>query len=101
MGFLWGMIRALQMISLSGLVNVKIPIQLHIFLAVCVVFAGMDIFDGQGLFEKIFEFKETEAIGEKWAFFDIDNSNFIMNSGSYFVIFVGLFVHMVTFSLIN
>ena len=32
MQYLWGMIRALQLISLSGLVNVKIPIHLHIFL---------------------------------------------------------------------
>ena len=46
MQYLWGMIRALQMISLTGLVNVKIPIHLHIFLQVCVVFAGMDILDG-------------------------------------------------------
>ena len=74
------------MISLSGLVNVKIPIHLHIFLAVCVVFSNMDIFNGEGYYEEIFSFKETEAIGEKWGFFGMGDSNFVNNSGSYFVI---------------
>ena len=46
----------------------------------------MDIFDGEGIYEEIFTFKETEAIGEKWAFFKFEDSNFMMNSGSYFVI---------------
>jgi hypothetical protein len=36
---LWGMIRAVQMIVLSALVNIKIPIQLFIYLEICVLFA--------------------------------------------------------------
>ena len=35
-------------------------------------------------------FKPTKPVGEKWAFFEIEDSNFLMNSGSYFVIFFGL-----------
>ena len=98
---LWGMIRALQMITLSGLINVKIPIHLHIFMEVSVIFAGMDVFSGEDYYEEMFEFKETDAIGEKWAFFGMDNSNFVMNSGSYFVIIGGMFLYMVIFSTVN
>lgn len=32
MASLWGMIRALQMVTLSGLTKVKMPIYLHIFM---------------------------------------------------------------------
>ena len=61
----------------------------------------MDIFDGEGLYEKIFEFKETSAIGEKWAFFKFEDSNFIMNSGSYFVIILQLILYDATYFVIN
>ena len=89
------------MISLSGIVNVKIPIHLHIFLQVCVVFSNMDIFNGEGIYENAFVFKETLPIGEKWAFFGMDNSNFIMNSGSYFVIIGGLLVYTIGLWMTN
>mgnify|MGYP000898488443 CR=1 FL=1 len=89
------------MITLSGLVNIKIPVHLHIFLQVCVVFANMDIFNGEGYYEELFVFKETNAVGEKWAFFGMDNSNFIMNSGSYFVIIGGMMVYLICSYLVN
>ena len=50
----------------------------------------MDIFNGEGYFEEWFVFKETGAIGEKWAFFGIGDANFINNSGSYFVLQLGI-----------
>ena len=61
----------------------------------------MDIFNGEGYFEEWFVFKETGAIGEKWAFFGMDNSNFIMNSGSYFVIIGGMAIYAVVFYFMN
>ena len=36
---LWGMIRAVQMMVLSALVNINIPINLFIYLQVCILFA--------------------------------------------------------------
>ena len=36
---LWGMIRAVQMMALSALVNIKIPINMFIYLQVCILFA--------------------------------------------------------------
>ena len=64
MGTLWGMIRALQMTSLSALIRVKIPTYLHIFLSVCVVFASMDIFSGEEFYESNMHFLETKPPGE-------------------------------------
>jgi len=61
----------------------------------------MDIFNGEGYYEELLSFKETAAIGEKWAFFGIDNSNFILNSGSYFVIEGGLLIYILVLYLIN
>ena len=68
---------------------------------VCVVFSNMDIFSGEDYYEMLFTFKETEAVGEKWAFFKMGDSNFIMNSGSYFVIEVGLMVYILFSYMIN
>ena len=36
---LWGMIRAIQMIMLSALVNIDIPVNLFIYLQICITFA--------------------------------------------------------------
>lgn len=61
----------------------------------------MDVFNGEGHYEELLFFKETAAIGEKWAFFGIDNSNFILNSGSYFVLEAGLLIYILAHYLIN
>ena len=87
---LWGLIRALQIIALLGLVNVSIPIHMHTFLKVCVVFSSMDIFNSEEFYEENFKFKKTDPIGSKWEFFEIGDSNFVNNSGSYFVMLVGI-----------
>lgn len=72
--------------SLSGLINVNIPNHLHLFLQIAVVFSNMDIFNGESMYEMLLVFKETTAVGEKFDFFGMGDGNFIMNSGSYFVI---------------
>ena len=46
---IWGMIRAVQMIVLSVLVNITFPINLFIFLEVCIAFAQMDIVGGEAI----------------------------------------------------
>lgn len=63
------MIRALQMISLSAIIEVRIPNHMFLFLQGCILFAQMDIFDGGNMFEEWFSFKETEAVNENFAFF--------------------------------
>jgi hypothetical protein len=83
---LWGMIRAIQMISLSALVNVAYPINLFIFLQVCIIFANMDILKSEDFYADNLVFKSTDAVNESFAFFGIGDKNFILNSGSYFMI---------------
>ena len=89
------------MISLSALITVRIPTHLHIYLSVCVVFAQMDIFSGEDLYEKWFKFKATNPPSEQFAFFQIEDANFFMNSGSYFVIQAGLMAYYLTAWFIN
>ena len=89
------------MISLSALINVKIPIHLHIYLSICIVFSQMDIFSGEDLYDMILEFKEVAPPSEHFAFFGVDSSNFILNSGSYFVIQGGLLIYFLTLKIIN
>jgi hypothetical protein len=61
----------------------------------------MDIFNGEGTYEEHLLFKETSPIGVKWAFFGIENSNFILNSGSYFVIIGGMAFYAFVFWTLN
>ena len=61
----------------------------------------MDIFSGEDFYEEHFKFKDTEAPSEKFAFFGVENSNFIMNSGSYFVIQIGLIFYYFGMFIIN
>ena len=92
---LWGLIRALKMILLSGLVDVIIPVELHIFLEVCVVFSNMDLLNGEDFYGEHFKFKDTSPIGSKWEFFGVGDSNFINNSGSYFVVLGGILCYTI------
>jgi hypothetical protein len=61
----------------------------------------MDICNGEGFYEELFSFKETAAVGEKWAFFGMGDANFINNSGSYFVLQLGIMLYMLFFYLVN
>ena len=69
MGLIWGLIRALQMISLSAVIEVRIPNHMFMFLQACVLFAQMDLLDGGAMFERMFNFKDTDPLNENFAFF--------------------------------
>ena len=43
----WGIIRALQMISLSATIRVTIPALMMLYMTICIEFAKMDIFSGE------------------------------------------------------
>ena len=74
------------MIALSALVNVSYPINLFIFLQVCIMFANMDILQTEDAYGKYLKFKETDPMNDAFAFFGIGDKNFVNNSGSYFTI---------------
>lgn len=48
---LFGLIRALKMIIMSGLVDANIPVHLFLFMIGAIQFAKVDIFDGSGYYE--------------------------------------------------
>ena len=53
---LWGMIRTVQMVTFSTVVNVKLPLNLFIFLRLYVYFAMMDVLQGRELYKSILKF---------------------------------------------
>ena len=89
------------MTSLSSLIRAYIPVHLHLYLAISVVFAQMDIFSGEDFYESHLQFKETESPNELFAFFGVENSNFMLNSGSYFVIQISLILYYFVMYFIN
>ena len=51
MATLWGSVRALQMIFITTMVKLQKPVNMTLFLTICVVFAQMDIFSAGDFFE--------------------------------------------------
>jgi hypothetical protein len=98
---LWGMIRAIQMIVLSALVNITLPINLFIFLEICMTFAQMDVLDGGTIIANNLVFYPTEPVNGAFAFFGIENKNMIYNTGSYFFIMAGIIGWMVFKAILN
>jgi len=45
----------------------------------------MDILNTEEFYEKNLTFYPTEPVNEAFAFFGIENKNFVLNSGSYLV----------------
>lgn len=80
------------MIILIALIDIPQPAHTFTFLKGCMLFAQMDVLDGASLFEAIFEFRETSALNENFENFDIGDKNFIMNSGSYFILIGSILV---------
>jgi hypothetical protein len=66
MEHLWGMIRALQMIILSVLVQIQLPAHTFIFFQGCVLLAAMDVFMGESIIEAAMRFRETEPINDNF-----------------------------------
>ena len=80
------MIRTLQLIVLSNLVNCPFPPHASVFFEGCILFANMDIFDGEVIYRTNMKMKATPAYDDNYSRFGIGDQNFIYQSGSYFVI---------------
>lgn len=78
------------MIVLSALVDIVIPINLFIFLEVCIKFAQMDIVGGEDIIANNLTFYPTEPVNAAFDFFGVGDKNMISNSGSYFFILAGI-----------
>jgi len=83
---LWGMIRTLQLIVLSNLVNCPFPPHAAVFFEGCILFANMDIFDGEIIYRSNMKMQKTPEYDANFKRFGIGDQNFIYQSGSYFII---------------
>lgn len=59
------------------------------------------MFKGEDLYSEYLVFKETEQINDAFGFFGIGDKNMVYNSGSYFLIQIGLFVSVFFTFLLN
>ena len=82
MQYLYGLFRALQMITLSALVFVTFPVESIYFFQGLLLFANMDIFSGEEFFDGNFEFKETDPYNDHYDTFGMGNKK--LDFASYF-----------------
>ena len=85
MAELWGMIRAMQLLVLPGLLSVLYPAHLQHFFATAAAIAALDPLYAERLYEELFTFKETGPINQRFDAFGVGDKNFISNSGSLLV----------------
>ena len=87
---LWGLIRAMQFLILGFLIRVPLPGHAFKFFEGCAQVAQLDIFDGAALYDEWFTVIETEPLNFNFDIFDIGSKNFLFNSGSFFIFFIGI-----------
>lgn len=80
------------MILLSTLTDVSYPAITYVFFQGAILFASMDIFSGEDFYENNLEFQPTEPINERFDEFGIGDKNFMMNSGSFLIMQVFIFL---------
>jgi hypothetical protein len=71
------------------------PAHLTLFYGYCVSFAGMDLLQGEKIYETIFKFKETLPPSPTFEQYDIQDMNFFMNSGSMLIILALIVVNFI------
>ena len=57
--------------------------------------ASLDMFNGATLYNEMFDFKETGVINEMFKLMGHSDLNFMMNTGSVFIILFGLVIYYV------
>ena len=90
---LWGMIRAMQMIVLSAIIKVSYPAHTAMFFQGCMIFSKMDMFQGDDLFSNAFDFTHTEPFSDSFEYFGYETKNFLINSGSFTLFLVLIFLY--------
>jgi len=50
----------------------------------------MDVFDGGGIYLSLFNFTESDPHTESFGMLGIETKNFLVNSGSYFIVMFGI-----------
>jgi hypothetical protein len=63
--------------------------------------AGKDPYNTEKIYEKLFNFKETEALNYQFENFFIDNMNPIIQSGPAVITFLGIFVNYIFWAVMR
>lgn len=71
-----------------------------IFFELCILFANLDIFSGEKIFSVLFVFRETTPLNAIFEKNGVDSKNYISNSGSFFIILIGLWIHHALIKLV-
>ena len=66
-----GLIRAVQMIVFTTLIEVPMPPHVFTFLGEMMILAQVDPFNGGQFYEDWFKFKPTEPVNENFYYFEI------------------------------
>ena len=87
---LWSLIRSLQFIILTILIRVPLAGHAFKFFEGCAEIAQFDIFDGQGIYNKLFEITDASPLNDNYELLGITGKNFLINSGSFFIFLIGI-----------
>jgi len=85
MASLFGMVRAMQLIVLCAMLKANFPANTQTFFLGASVIASMDVFEAEAHYERLFAFKETRPVNEKFDFVGTGDKAFTSNSGSFYV----------------
>lgn len=84
------------MLVFTSLIRIPMPSHAWEFYKTNMFFVQLDIFDGENFYEGL-GFRETSPLNSNYELLMIENRNFMINSGSFFIIMFGTAV----FSLIK
>lgn len=98
---LFGAIRTMQLLVFACLIEVTLPPHLMVFNQGCMLFASLDIFDGQSYYLQWFYFNPTDPLNQNWDEMDIGDMNFVLNSGSFFIMLAQFIIFNILKLLLN
>ena len=78
---MWGMINALQLIVLTVLFDMKLPVNTKEISVVILALANFELINTEEIYPKIFHFTDTGSFNQIYAACGIESSNFIMLIG--------------------
>jgi hypothetical protein len=95
-----GLLRGLQLIVFSSLVDAPYPAEITIIMQNLAQVAQADILDGEWIYNLFFTFLETRSLTKRYEDFGM-GMNFLLNSGSFFIIVMGVLVFGVFKRILN
>lgn len=61
----------------------------------------MDIFQGEAIISALMSFEDTAPLNDKFEQFGYGSSNFMLNSGSFFIIFIAITVYQIGLFIVH